>query len=276
MSTHIQYILLFILFLMGCNSNNKSDSDPVDGPTIESKDEIVISKSIILGSTDNITIDGSDNHTFDQLSDTIDLLAASITLGGNPKLIQLKIDPGLPVGYVKEVKKLIQKHSKKILVLYGSGLGEGQIVRLPPLTDDRPDLSKLRDRNVLKVVLEDTGTIKLPLRNQDHVSITELKKQTKEFLVSDTSNINLPVLSSKNIEYFGEVMTASSAIVALISEDSVPYKRYEEVYHTLLSVYEELWNQLAEKQFNSDYESLDRSRKIAIRTIYPLVLGELE
>ena len=175
---------------------------------MESNDEIAISKSIVLGSIDNITVDGSDNLTFDQLSDTIDLFASSINAGGRPKVIALKIEPGLPVGYVKEVKKLIQKHGTKILVLYGNGLGEGRIVRLPPLTSDRPDLSKLRHRNVLKVVIEETGVIKLPLRIQDQVPITELRNKTKEFLVSDTANIDLPVLSSKNIEYFGEVMTA--------------------------------------------------------------------
>ena len=276
MSTHIQYMVILILFLLGCDSNRRSDSGPVDSPKLESHNEIVIAKRIILGSNDKITIDDNDNHTFDQLSDTIDLLASTTNARGRPKVIELKIEPALPVGYVKKVKRLIQKHSTKVLVLYGNGLAEGQIVRLPPLTNDRPDLSKLRDRNVLRIVLEDTGAINLPLRNQNQVSITELRKKTKEFLVSDTSNINLPLLSTKNIEYFGEVMTASSAIIALMSEDSVPYKRYEEVYYTLFSVYKELWDQLAEKQFNSDYESLDRSRKIAIRTIYPLVIGELE
>ena len=276
MSTHIHYMVILILFLLGCDSNRRSDSGPVDSPKLESHNEIVIAKRIILGSNDKITIDDNDNHTFDQLSDTIDLLASTTNARGRPKVIELKIEPTLPVGYVKKVKRLIQKHSTKVLVLYGNGLAEGQIVRLPPLINDRPDLSKLRDRNVLRIVLEDTGAINLPLRNQNQVSITELRKKTKEFLVSDTSNINLPLLSTKNIEYCGEVMTASSAIIALMSEDSVPYKRYEEVYYTLFSVYKELWDQLAEKQFNSEYESLDRSRKIAIRTIYPLVIGELE
>ena len=279
MTTVIQLLFLPILMLCGCESNTgRADNLDVEFRR-EFYDGVSISETIAINGVENIEVNGEGKWTLDQLSDFINQAASKVKTPENQFIIKLSVSEDVPIGYVKKIKKLIQKHSSKILVIYGNGYGEGKIVRLPPLTNDRPDYTKLRKRNVLKVVLDSTGTIDLSPNDKESGMVdplTNLKERTKIFLVSDTLNEDLPVLSNKNVPYFGEVMTASSAIILLISDDVVEYKRYEQVYYTILNVYEELWNNLAKTQFNNTYEDIDRSKKEAIRMIYPQVIGEID
>ena len=202
----------------------------------------------------------------------VDSLVAGSTV--KPVVFALAINSAVTIGYAKKVKGLIRRHYREIVVQRITG-GQATYVRYPPLSDEAPDLSKMKPRNVFNLYVSSEMVEELN-RNKRYDDLLRLKADVREFLVSDTTDHTLPELSRKDVPWFGKTLTASSSIVALRADSLIPYGTYQQVYDSITEVYFDLYDESALRQFGQPFAAVDPFQRNAIKTIYPFVLAELD
>lgn len=137
---------------------------------------------------------------------------------------------------------------------------KGILVKLPPWSEEEPDITKLLSRNVFSVLVNASNQL---LVRGELTRIEELRKKTKEF-ISNPQRLENLAESPKN------------AIISLKNDRGTNYKTYLEVYNELQAAYNELRNEEALKRFGKEYEFCTNEQKAIIREDIPLVLSEAE
>lgn len=138
---------------------------------------------------------------------------------------------------------------------------KGIRVKLPPWSEEEPDITKLKTRNVFSVLVNAQNQL---LVRGEPTDIRNLKEDAKEF-------INNP----NNREDLAEKPT--KAIISLKNDRGTEYKTYLEVYNELKAAYNELWDELSMKKYNVHYsEDLPDAYRKAIKSEIPFVLSEAE
>jgi len=138
---------------------------------------------------------------------------------------------------------------------------KGITVKLPPWSEEEPDISKLKERNVFSVLVNAQN--ELLVRGQP-TGIGELKTLAMDFIANPTKR---PDMAEK----------PTLAIITLKNDRGTSYKVYLEVYNELKAAYNELWNDLSLRKFGVPYsEEMPDSYKRAIRNEIPLVISEAE
>ena len=137
---------------------------------------------------------------------------------------------------------------------------KGVLVKLPPWSDEPPDITKLKERNVYSVLVNANND--LLVRGQP-MDIRELRRNAKEFISNPTKREDLAENPRK-------------AIVSLKNDRGTKYGVYLKVYNELKAAYNELRNDLANQKFGKDYEDLGGDKRKEIRSQIPLVISEAE
>ena len=137
---------------------------------------------------------------------------------------------------------------------------KGILVKLPPWSEEEPDIAKLKKRNVYSVLVNAQNQL---LVRGEVTEIRNLRNDTKEFIANPTGREDLSESPKK-------------AIISLKNDRGTNYKTYLEVYNELQAAYNELWEEEALKRFNVSYEQLPSSRKREIRNDFPLIISEAE
>lgn len=137
---------------------------------------------------------------------------------------------------------------------------KGILVKLPPWSDEPPDIAKLKTRNVYSVLVNADNQL---LVRGDFMQIDDLKEKTKEFIANPTRREDLSESPKK-------------AIISLKNDRGTNYKTYLEVYNELRAAYNELWEAESLKRHNRSYEELPNALKRSIREDIPLIISEAE
>lgn len=138
---------------------------------------------------------------------------------------------------------------------------KGIMVKLPPWSDEEPDITKLNERNVFSVLVNAQNQL---LVRGEPANISELKDRAKEFISNPNKRADLAEIPTK-------------AIISLKNDRGTNYKTYIEVYNELKAAYYELWNEECQKMFNREYsDDLPISMQKEIRAKIPFVLSEAE
>ena len=137
---------------------------------------------------------------------------------------------------------------------------KGILVKLPPWSDEEPDITKLKTRNVYSVLVNKDNQL---LVRGEVMNVRELKENTKEFI----SNPN-------NREDYAE--QPNKAIVSLKNDRGTNYKTYLTVYNELKAAYNELRNELALSKYGKDFDLLTQKKQNEIKSAIPLVISEAE
>ncbi|MFZ9777244.1 MAG: biopolymer transporter ExbD, partial [Schleiferiaceae bacterium] len=66
------------------------------------------------------------------------------------------------------------------------------------------------------------------------------------------------------------------AVISLQNDRGTSYSMFVKVRNELLGAYSELRNELANRKFGRDYESLSESDKEAVNEVYPQFISEAE
>ncbi|RMG85060.1 MAG: biopolymer transporter ExbD [Bacteroidetes bacterium] len=144
---------------------------------------------------------------------------------------------------------------------------KGILVKLPPWSEEEPDIKKLKERNVFSVLVNAQN--QLLVRNEE-TKIKDLRERAKEFIMNPQHREDLAEKPTK-------------AIIMLKNDRGTAYETYLEVYNELQAAYNELWAEEAEKMYPVEFEKVKRNfndlpfayRK-AIREKIPLVISEAE
>lgn len=138
---------------------------------------------------------------------------------------------------------------------------KGITVKLPPWSEEEPDPTKLKKRNVFSVLVNAQDQL---LVRGEPTPVEQLRDRAKTF-------INNP----NRAEDMAEKPT--KAIISLKNDRGTSYEAYLRVYNELKGAYSELWDELSRKDYGVPYsEDMPFAYKKAIRSEIPFVLSEAE
>jgi biopolymer transport protein ExbD len=138
---------------------------------------------------------------------------------------------------------------------------KGIRVALPPWSEEEPDITKLKTRNVFSVLVNAQNQL---LVRGEIARIDELRTRAKEFIANPGKREDLSESPTR-------------AIISLKNDRGTSYKTYLNVYNELKAAYNELWNEESQRMYGKPYgDDLPVSMKKAVRAKFPLVLSEAE
>jgi biopolymer transport protein ExbD len=137
---------------------------------------------------------------------------------------------------------------------------KGILVKLPPWSDQEPDITRLKERNVFSVLVNASNQL---LVRGEQTQIEDLKERTKEFISNPAKRKDL----SEN---------PKKAIISLKNDRGTSYETYLSVYNELQAAYAELREDEALKRYGKGYLNCSVTERRAIRNDIPLILSEAE
>ncbi len=136
---------------------------------------------------------------------------------------------------------------------------KGILVKLPIWVDE-PVADQLNDNNVLSIKVNGSNQL---LIEGVSAQISSVKERTKVFITNPNQSDDLPS-SPKN------------AIISLQHDRGTNYDTYLRVYNELKAAYNELRNELSERLYGMDYESLTSPHQREVRDRIPMTISEAE
>ena len=138
---------------------------------------------------------------------------------------------------------------------------KGILVKLPPWSDEEPDITQLKTRNVYSVLVNAQN--KLLVRGEE-MDIDALKDKTIEFISNPQRREDLSEAPNK-------------AIISLKHDRGTSYNTYLEVYNELKAAYYELWDDLSRQKFGIPYsDEMPIAQQKVIKGEIPFVISEAE
>ena len=137
---------------------------------------------------------------------------------------------------------------------------KGITIKLPPWSEDEPDITKLNERNVYSVLVNANNDL---LVRDVPMSVAKLRENAKEFIYNPTQRPDYAERPDK-------------AIISLKNDRGTKYEAYIEVYNEIKGAYNELRNEAAKREYGKDFEFLDYAQQKEIRAKIPLVISEAE
>ena len=138
---------------------------------------------------------------------------------------------------------------------------KGILVKLPPWSDEEPDITQLKTRNVYSVLVNAQNQL---LVRGEEMDIDELREKTVEFIANPRGREDLAEAPNK-------------AIISLKNDRGTSYKTYLEVYNELKAAYYQLWDELSRQKFGVPYrDEMPIAQQKVIKGEIPFVISEAE
>ncbi|HMQ49954.1 MAG TPA: biopolymer transporter ExbD [Saprospiraceae bacterium] len=138
---------------------------------------------------------------------------------------------------------------------------KGITVKLPPWSEEEPDITQLKSRNVFSVLVNAQDQL---LVRGEIMRVAELRESAKTFIGNPYNAPNMAESPSK-------------AIISLKNDRGTSYGAYLKVYNELKAAYTELWDELSQRKYGVPYsDDMPFAYKKAIRDEIPFVLSEAE
>ena len=145
--------------------------------------------------------------------------------------------------------------------------------RLPPPIEDPEMDVKVKERNIMNVMINKYDKL---LVNGKPGDITTLTEMTKEFITPKPSDESAPEVEVKEIELIGNVML-NKGVVSLKNDRGTSYLMYISVQNELARAFNEMRDEMSLKHFNQHYADLTDKDKIdAINKAVPVRISEAE
>jgi biopolymer transport protein ExbD len=138
---------------------------------------------------------------------------------------------------------------------------KGITVKLPPWSDEEPDITKLKTRNVYSVLVNAQNQL---LVRGEPMRIEDLKDNAKEFIANPQGRPDLAERPTR-------------AIISLKNDRGTNYKTYLQVYNELKAAYNELWDEYSYRKFGVPYsDDMPYAYRKSVKDEIPFVLSEAE
>lgn len=138
---------------------------------------------------------------------------------------------------------------------------KGITVKLPPWSEEDPDITKLKSRNVFTVLVNAQNDL---LVRGESMDIASLREKTKEFITNPAKREDLAEIPTK-------------AIITLKNDRGTNYETYVSVYNELKAAYDELWDEMCLRKYGVKYsDELPLAWRKSIKDEIPMVLSEAE
>jgi len=172
-------------------------------------------------------------------------------------MIQQRFKPEVNAGSMADIAFLLLIF---FLVTTTIDSDKGLTVRLPVLPTEPMPPEDINKRNVLNILINSNDVLMV---NNDLTELSELKILTKTFITNPAEEEDKPVSPQK-------------ATISLKNDDGTTYQTYLTVHNELKAVYNELWNEAAQKLYSENYEQLNNEKRREIKALLPFRISEAE
>ena len=146
--------------------------------------------------------------------------------------------------------------------------------KLPPPVENNEDQADVKDRNVLKILINSRDRLLIDGVPGD---INQLKDKAKDFMAIHPNDDKYPETETKYYEALGRNMETSKGIISLKNDRGTSYKMYIAVQNELAKAFNEMKDELSQEVFGVKYADLVSSDKInAINEAVPVRISEAE
>ncbi|MDR2511444.1 MAG: biopolymer transporter ExbD [Bacteroidales bacterium] len=143
----------------------------------------------------------------------------------------------------------------------------------PPVEKKHPDSVKVKERNVLAVLLNFQDRLSV---NGQEMDIVDLRETTKEFFTNPNNDLTKPEKEEKEFETLGTVI-CSKGVVSLLNDNSTSYAMYIKVQNELTAAFNELRDEYALEHFGVKFTDIkDEDVKKDIQKAIPMAISEAE
>lgn len=159
---------------------------------------------------------------------------------------------------------------------------------LPPIPDTEQAPVKVKDRNILVVLINRSD--QLMVRGEFGTRVDELREITMEFFTNPGNDPDLPEKELTEIEFpLGSSQllpdgiwrgNVSKGVISLQNDRSTTYGKYLEVQNELVAAVNELRSQFCKQYFDKEFDELNEANPVekdikdAIRKIYKMNISE--
>jgi len=184
---------------------------------------------------------------------------------------QKKKVPDLNAGSMADISFLLLIF---FLVTTTMDVDSGIIRRLPPPVEDPEMDIKVKERNIMNVMINKYDKM---LVNNKPGDITTLKEMTKEFITPRPNDEKAPEVEVKEIELISEPVMISKGVVSLKNDRGTSYAMYISVQNELTRAFNERKDELSMRYFGQHFADLTDEDKIdAINKAVPVRISEAE
>ncbi len=146
--------------------------------------------------------------------------------------------------------------------------------KLPPPVEDNVDDIVVKDRNVLKVLINSHDRLLVDSKPGD---ISQLKQKAIDFMSIHPGDESYPEYKLKFIEELGMERQMSQGIISLKNDRGTSYEMYIKVQNELASAFNEMKDELSMELFGLKYSQLIDDKKIkGINKAIPVRISEAE
>lgn len=168
-----------------------------------------------------------------------------------------KVDTEINAGSMADIAFLLLIF---FLVTTTIEVDKGILVLLPPWTEEEQQEVKLKERNVLSVLVNANNQL---LVRGEEMDVNRLKEKVIEFITNPQMRDDYP-------------LQTDDAVVSLQNDRGTEYKTYLVVYNELQAAYNELRDEEAERLHGTIFDNLTREQKKGIIDKYPMKLSEAD
>jgi len=137
---------------------------------------------------------------------------------------------------------------------------KGVLTKLPPWSEEEPDITKLKERNVYSVLVNAQN--QLLVRDQP-MKIRDLRQNAKDFISNPDNRPDYAENPKKGI-------------ISLKNDRGTKYGTYLEVLNELKGAYNELRDERAVAVYQRSFAELSKEKQKEIKSEIPLVISEAE
>ncbi len=181
------------------------------------------------------------------------------------------------------------------LVTTTMSVDKGITRKLPPPVPPNAQTPKVKERNVLSVLVNKDNQVAIQGELTDLNTLTE---RVKEFIQNPNDDPNLsehefisdlldremkkPKPDQNKIKIYKEIldqmgnMPKSKGVVSLQTDRATKYEMYIHVQDAIVKAFNELRDQLARQVYGKPFKDLKEDQQKLIREIYPISLSEAE
>ncbi|MBC8319846.1 MAG: biopolymer transporter ExbD [Bacteroidetes bacterium] len=146
--------------------------------------------------------------------------------------------------------------------------------KLPPPVEDNVEDIIVKDRNILKVLINSHDRLLIDGKPGD---ISMLKRIAIDFMAIHPNDASYPEYKPKFIEELGLEMDMSQGIISLKNDRGTSYEMYITVQNELASAFHEMKDELSMRLFGLKYDQLIDENKInGINSAIPVRISEAE
>ncbi len=156
------------------------------------------------------------------------------------------------------------------LVTTTMDVDKGLLVKLPPWTEESSEEQDIKEKNIFVVLVNAQNQL---LIEDEYASLEDIRRLAKEFI---DNNGDGSCEDCRGLRDPNSSDNPRKAVISLQNDRGTSYKTFVTVRNELLGAYSELRNDLAERKYGRDYESLSEEDKEAVNEIYPQFISEAE